>query len=109
MTEVDPALQYWGWFFLAFYIAAMLFFGYMGMRRVKNSDDFATARDSYGPIFLAFALTATAASGGTFLGIPALGYKFGLPAMWYAVMYLSLIHISEPTRLESKSRLAAWA
>ena len=87
MTEVDPTLRYWGWFFLAFYIAAMLFFGYLGMRRVKNSDDFATARDSYGPLFLAFALTATAASGGTFLGIPALGYKFGLPAMWYAVMY----------------------
>ena len=87
MAEVDPALRYWGWFFLALYVAAMLFFGYLGMRRVKNSDDFATARDSYGPLFLAFALTATAASGGTFLGIPALGYKFGLPAMWYAVFY----------------------
>ena len=33
--------------------------GAIGMRRVSNSDDFATARRSYGPIFLAFALTAT--------------------------------------------------
>ena len=87
MHEIDPVLRNWGWFFLVFYIAAMLFFGYLGMRRVKNSDDFATARNSYGPLFLAFALTATAASGGTFLGIPAIGYKFGLPAMWYAVLY----------------------
>ena len=87
MSDVDPMLRYWGWFFLVIYIGAMLFFGYLGMRRVKNSDDFATARNSYGPLFLAFALTATAASGGTFLGIPALGYKFGLPTMWYAVLY----------------------
>ncbi|MEM7466571.1 MAG: sodium:pantothenate symporter [Pseudomonadota bacterium] len=87
MSEIDPVLRNWGWFFLFFYVAAMLLFGYLGMRRVKNSDDFATARDSYGPLFLAFALTATAASGGTFLGIPAIGYKFGLPAMWYAVLY----------------------
>ncbi|MGR8947764.1 MAG: sodium:solute symporter family protein, partial [Gammaproteobacteria bacterium] len=87
MNDIDPMLRYWGWFFLIIYIGAMLFFGYLGMRRVKNSDDFATARNSYGPVFLAFALTATAASGGTFLGIPALGYKFGLPTMWYAVMY----------------------
>ncbi len=87
MNEVDPSLQLWGWFFLAIYISAMLFFGALGMRRIKSSDDFATARGSYGPLFLAFALTATAASGGTFLGIPAIAYKSGLSAMWYATAY----------------------
>jgi SSS family transporter len=65
----------------------MLVFGYIGMRRVRGSDDFATARSSYGPVFLAFALTATAASGGTFIGIPAIAYKSGFCALWYALAY----------------------
>ncbi|MEQ8663267.1 MAG: sodium:solute symporter family protein, partial [Gammaproteobacteria bacterium] len=87
MTDIDPTLRLWGWLFLALYIVAMLFFGYVGMRRVKSSDDFATARGAYGPLFLAFALTATTASGGTFLGIPALAYANGFSALWYAVAY----------------------
>ncbi len=84
---IDPNLRWWGWFFLALYIAAMMFFGYLGMRRVRSSDDFATARGAYGPLFLAFALTATTASGGTFIGIPGLGYKAGFSALWYAFVY----------------------
>lgn len=87
MLEIDPDLRLWGWIFLAVYIGAMLVFGLIGMSRVQNSDDFATARAGYGPIFLAFALTATTASGGTFLGIPALGYTFGLASLWYAFVY----------------------
>ncbi len=87
MIDVDPALRLWGWFFLVLYIVAMLGFGVLGMRRVRSSDDFATARGAYGPLFLAFALTATTASGGTFLGIPALGYSAGFSALWYAVAY----------------------
>jgi len=87
MLEVDPSLRLWGWFFLVVYIGAMLAFGYIGMRRVRGSDDFATARGSYGPVFLAFALTATAASGGTFIGIPAIAYKSGFCALWYALVY----------------------
>lgn len=87
MTGITADLRIWGWFFLAIYIGVMLFFGYLGMRRVKSSDDFAVARSSYGPMFLAFALTATAASGGTFLGLPAIGYKFGLSSLWYATLY----------------------
>ena len=87
MIDIDPTLRLWGWFFLVLYILAMLFFGYLGMRRVKSSDDFATARGAYGPLFLAFALTATTASGGTFIGIPALGYSSGFSALWYAVAY----------------------
>ena len=87
MLDIDPNLRLWGWFFLALYIGAMLVFGFLGMRRVRNSDDFATARSSYGPLFLAFALTATAASGGTFIGIPALAYKAGFSTLWYAFVY----------------------
>lgn len=87
MVDVDPSLRLWGWFFLALYIGAMMILGFIGMRRVRDSDDFATARASYGPIFLAFALTATTASGGTFIGIPALAYRTGFPALWYAFVY----------------------
>jgi SSS family transporter len=84
--EVTP-LIFWGWFFLILYIGLMLTFGFIGMGRVKNSDDFATARRGYGPVFLAFAMTATAASGATFLGLPALAYKAGLSSLWYAFVY----------------------
>ena len=66
MFGFDP-LIFWGWTFLALYMGMMLLFGVIGMRRVRSSDDFATARASYGPLFLAFAMTATTASGATFL------------------------------------------
>ena len=87
MTEFDPNLRMWGWIFLVVYIAAMMGFGYLGMKRVRSSDDFATARGSYGPLFLAFALTATTASGGTFIGLPALAYQTGFSSLWYAFFY----------------------
>ena len=83
--EID--LQTWSWFFLIFYIALMFVLGGMAMKRVESSDDFATARSSYGPIFLAFALTATTASGGTFIGLPALAYSKGVSALFYAFSY----------------------
>ncbi len=86
MFGIEP-LIFWGWTFLALYIGMMLVFGFVGMRRVEDSDDFATARGSYGPIFLAFALTATTASGATFLGLPGLAYKGGLSVLWYAFIY----------------------
>jgi SSS family transporter len=86
MFGIDP-LIFWGWTFLAFYIGLMVLFGFVGMRRVEGSDDFATARGSYGPLFLAFAMTATAASGATFLGLPALAYTSGMSVLWYAFVY----------------------
>ena len=86
MFGFEP-LIFWGWTFLAFYIGMMVVFGFVGMGRVEDSDDFATARGSYGPIFLAFALTATTASGATFLGLPGLAYKAGLSCLWYAFIY----------------------
>ena len=62
----------WSWLFLVLYIGAMLCIGFIGHRRVKPAADFATARGSYGPVFLAFAFAATTASGATFLGGRAL-------------------------------------
>ena len=77
----------YSWAFLFLYIAMMVAFGIIGNRRVSNADDYATARGGYGPLFLALAFTSTAASGATFLGIPALAYHFGLSTMWFMFVY----------------------
>ncbi len=77
----------WSWIFLVVYIGGMLAIGVIGQRRVKHADDFATARGSYGPVFLAFAFAATTASGATFLGSPGLGYEYGLAAQWGNFLY----------------------
>ncbi len=87
MFDTGNSLFVWGWIFLLFYIGIMVVCGFIGMRRVQGSDDFATARGGYGPWFLAFALVATTASGGTFLGLPGIAYKDGLAGLWYAFIY----------------------
>lgn len=87
------SLLVWSWFFLVGYIGLMLGFGYLGMRRVGGSDDFSTARGGYGIWVLAFAMTATTASGATFLGIPGLGYLYGLPALGYALVYPLAVYL----------------
>lgn len=87
------SLRMWAWLFLFLYVGAMIGFGYLGMRHVKNSDDFSTARGGYGMWFLAFAMTATTASGATFLGIPGLGYRFGLPALGYGLVYPFAVYL----------------
>jgi Na+/proline symporter len=89
-VPIDPAspeLRVWAWIFVALYALAMLGFGALGLRRVRGSDDFATARGAYGPLFLALAFTATTASGATFLGLPGLAYEMGLSSLWYAFGY----------------------
>ena len=87
MVEPNGDLRMWSWVFLLMYIGIMAICGVLGMRRVKSGDDFATARGSYGAIFLSFALVATTASGATFLGLPAITYKVGLSGLWYAFIY----------------------
>jgi SSS family transporter len=77
----------WSWIFLVVYIALMVGIGLYAQRRVKHADDFATARNSYGPVFLAFAFAASTASGATFLGSPALSYEWGLASTWGHVLY----------------------
>ena len=80
-------LATWYWIFMVVYIGGMLAIGVIGQRRVKHADDFATARGSYGPIFLAFAFAATTASGATFLGGPGLGYQWGFASQWGNFLY----------------------
>jgi len=80
-------LYSWSWLLLVVYIGAMLGFGYLGSRRVAGADDFATARQSYGPLLLALAFASTAASGATFLGLPGLTYSYGMSTLWIAFCY----------------------
>lgn len=77
----------WSWIFLVVYIGGMLAIGFIGQRKVKHADDFAVARGSYGPFFLALAFAATTASGATFLGGPGLGYEIGLASQWSNFLY----------------------
>ena len=53
------SLVAWSWLFLVLYICAMVGIGLIAQRRVTHADDFATARGSYGPVFLAFAFAAS--------------------------------------------------
>ena len=57
--------------------------GIYGMRRTRTEEDFAVARQSYGPVILAFCVASTIASGSTYMGIPGLAYSKGFPAIWY--------------------------
>ena len=81
-------LAQWSWIFLVLYILLMVSVGVYAQKKVKHADDFATARGSYGPFFLALAYAATTASGATFLGIPALAYEWGLASQWYGFCLL---------------------
>ena len=77
----------WSWIFLVGYIGLMVAIGLYARRKVRHADDFATARGSYGPVFLAFAFAASTASGATFLGSPALSYEWGFAANWGNFLY----------------------
>lgn len=77
----------WSWLFLVLYVGVMLVFGVIGQRRIQHADDFATARGSYGPLFLALAFAASTASGATFLGGPGLAYEWGLSSVWGNFLY----------------------
>lgn len=80
-------LQTWSWTFFVIYSFGMLALGVWAVRRVKRADDYAVARQSYGPMALALAFAATGASGATFLGLPGLAYSSGISVLMYAVCY----------------------
>jgi SSS family transporter len=80
-------LQTWSWTFFVVYSLGMLALGVWGSRRVKQADDYAVARQSYGPGVLALAFAATTASGATFLGLPGLAYSSGVSVLLYCFGY----------------------
>jgi SSS family transporter len=102
---ISISLAAWAWFFLIGYLLTMMGLGLWAMKLVKNSDDFATARGAYGPLFLAFALTATTASGATFLGIPGITYKIGFPGLWYAFVYPVGVYLGLMVSIKAVTRI----
>ncbi|AQS55994.1 hypothetical protein B0W44_09645 [Novibacillus thermophilus] len=72
---------------MVLFIGLMLFLGWVGMKRTKSSDDFATARSSYGPFTIALVIAAGISSGSTFMGMPGLAYSMGAPSLWYPLLY----------------------
>ena len=87
---MEPVAAYadsWGWIWLALFVSIVIGLGIYGMRRTRTEEDFAVARQSYGPVILAFCLASTVASGSTYMGIPGLAYSKGFPAIWYPATY----------------------
>ena len=87
------SLQFWSFSLLGLYILAMIGVGLYARTRIKNADDFATARGSYSPLFLAFAFAATVASGATFVGFPGIAYSAGISAVWSIILYPAGVYI----------------
>ena len=86
-------LQIWAWVLLVAYLSAMIALGLVARTKVASGDDFATARRSYSPLFLAFAFAATVASGGTFIGFPAIAYEAGTAIIWAIVLYPAGVYL----------------
>ncbi len=84
---MENAIVTYSWIFMSIFLIAMIGFGYLGMRKTKNSDDFATARSSYGPLTVALVIGAGISSGSTFMGMPGLAYSLGTPSLWYPLLY----------------------
>ena len=68
-------------------------FGALGLRLSRATSDFYVAGRSVSPRMNASAIGGEYLSAASFLGVAGLIYDFGVDQLW-----LSLIHISEPTR-----------
>lgn len=78
---------FWGWFFLAIYVALMVYLGIVGARRTTSADSYATARGSYSGPLLGLSFMTMIASGSTFMGMPGLAYESGFKAAYYPLLY----------------------
>jgi SSS family transporter len=79
------------WFAFAVYLAATFYFAYLAHRKASRTgfmEDFFVAGRSIGPWVLGLTWIATAASGGTFIGSPALGHTFGWSVMLWICAYM---------------------
>ena len=84
---MNSTVVLYSWIFMAIFIIMMLGLGFLGMKKTKSADDFATARSSYGPITIALVISAGISSGSTFMGMPGLAFDIGAPSLWYPLLY----------------------
>lgn len=84
---MNEQIVMFSWIFLGVFILLMFVLGWVGSKRTHSSDDFATARSSYGPLTIALVISAGISSGSTFMGMPGLAYSLGTPSLWYPLLY----------------------
>ena len=99
----------WSWTFLVLYIGLMIHLGRRGQRQVASADDFAVARGAYGPLTLAVAYAATAATGATFLGLPGLAYQYGMGVLWVGLLYPVGIYVGVGSGGDDAGLHPPWA
>lgn len=79
------------WLAFGLYLAATFYFAYLAHRKTSKTgfmEDFFVAGRSIGPWVLGLTWIATAASGGTFIGSPALGHTYGWSVMLWICSYM---------------------
>lgn len=77
------------------YVAGMLFLGYIGLKRTKNSEEFLVAGRSLGPSFYMGTMAATVLGGASTVGTVKLGYTYGVSGVWLcAALGLGIIVIN---------------
>ncbi|MFQ4147611.1 sodium:solute symporter [Arthrobacter sp. LAPM80] len=70
---------------VAFYLVAMLAFGWWGKSRTKSNSDFLVAGRRLGPFLYTGTMAAVVLGGASTVGGVGLGYKFGISGMWLVV------------------------
>jgi sodium/pantothenate symporter len=79
------------WFAFALYLFITFALAHLAHRRSRGGnflEDFFVAGREIGPWVLALTWTATMASGGTFIGVPALAHTYGWPVMLWICSYM---------------------
>lgn len=67
------------------YVAGMIFLGWLGMRRSKNSADFLVAGRTLGSGMYMSTMAATVLGGASTVGTVRLGYQYGISGFWLCV------------------------
>lgn len=99
------------YFFVILFVAAMIYLGYVGMRRTKTMGDFFLAGRNIGPWLSAFSYGTTYFSAVIFVGFAGkIGWGFGIKSLWISFgnmflgAFLAWVILAKRTR-EMTSRL----
>lgn len=69
------------------YLALIMYIGVRYYKKVKNDDDFFTAKRSFGPLILIATVCATTLGGSSMMGRAGLGYTNGIECLMTALPY----------------------
>ena len=72
---------------LAVYLVFIMWIGVRSGKKVKNDDDFFTAKKSFGPFVLLATVCATTLGGSAVMGRAGLGYTNGIECLMTALPY----------------------